>query len=373
MRSFFKTNWKNLAAVALTAFALTACGPTNNPDDPNGKKPGPVPTPPKDQTVNKLHEDPYKAEFILQECHTHGPTTWHGNATAEGAKYFNTSQKITYVLDKEKGWGPAQDSPTSFKVRHANGYHTPLETQPHPGVFYSLIIKYYNVEGKEITDQFLTNGQEKIHQHFFIPKENSIKSWTKDGTGSAITNFPKGENRVVDVVDYFYMDTDPWNKSFGEKQAKLIDANDPRGFKGIMRFNDLSDAPEVESKYYEFDLEVALMHSLTSKTDPEKTLSKTSTPSPFNAPSKAQRSVDMWDLNTTIHFIVYASTGEYLEDDFYDDDDNERPGKWEEIKDADDQDFVLRFAKAWNCTEDEALVDLFYITWGDRGHVDSGI
>lgn len=81
----------------------------------------------------------------------------------------------------------------------------------------------------------------------------------------------------------------------------------------------------------------------------------------------------MWDLNTTIHFIVYSSNNEYLEDEFYDEDDNERPGKWEEITDDNDKDFILRFAKAWKCTKDEALYDLFYISYGDRGHVSSGI
>lgn len=98
---------------------------------------------------------------------------------------------------------------------------------------------------------------------------------------------PKDENKVVNVFEYFYMDTNPWNESFSEKKAELIGADDPRGFKGILRFNDFTENPEITNKFYELDIEVALMHSLTSKTDPEKTLSKTTKPSPFNAPSKA--------------------------------------------------------------------------------------
>lgn len=169
------------------------------------------------------------------------------------------------------------------------------------------------------------------------------------------------------------MDTDPWNKSYSSKEAKMLGDKDPRGFKGIISFNDFKKDKEVKDKYYEFDVEVALMHSLTSKNDPAKTLSKTETPSPFNAPSKAQRSVDMWDLNTALHFIVYASTGEYIEEEFEDENGDSRPPKWSEITEESTKDFILRFAKAWGCTPDEALVDNFYIANGERGHVDSGI
>lgn len=73
---------------------------------------------PEDQKLKKLHEDPTTAEFILQECHTHGPSTWHGNGVSDQVKYFKTFQKITYKLKKGKDgngrptleWGPAEDT-----------------------------------------------------------------------------------------------------------------------------------------------------------------------------------------------------------------------------------------------------------------------
>lgn len=43
---------------------------------------------------------------------------------------------------------------------------------------YLMFIYYYNAKGELMNNQFIQNGQENIHQHFFIPK--NIKS-TFDG------------------------------------------------------------------------------------------------------------------------------------------------------------------------------------------------
>lgn len=367
MKSFFKTNLWYIAATIIVALVLASCGQKNN--DPL------KPTPPKDQTENKLHEDPYKAEFILQECHTHGPTTWHGNGNMEETKFFTTSQKITYVLDKEHGWGPAEDSPKSFKVKCGRDFHKDIPDQP-SSTFYTLVIKYYNKAGEEITNQFLTNGQEKIHQHFFIPQAKSVREWTAEGTGEAL-KIPKDKDGALDIMQYIYLDTDPWNGSWANKEPediKLIGEKDPRGFKGVLRFNNFEDVKELAGKFYELDVEIALMHSRTSKFDPKKTLSKTETPSPAKAPSKEQRGTDFWDLNTNVHFIVYCSPDETLETSVYNEEDEEIAPKFDQLEDDAEKDFIKRMAKAWEITLDQATYDAFYCLWGtSAGHVDPNI
>lgn len=70
-------------------------------------------------------------------------------------------------------------------------------------------MRYYNKAGTEITGQFAANGQEKIHQHFFISSKGDIR----------------------DYMAYRYADTDPWNKTT-EQGAQLLTANPhrPKGY-----------------------------------------------------------------------------------------------------------------------------------------------
>lgn len=332
---------------------------------------------PEDQKQNKLHEDPVKAEFILQECHTHGPTTWHGNGVSEETKIFKTTQKITYVLSKRtdsdgrmvSDWGPEEGSQKHFIIRSGLDYGAPLTKKGHGGNFYSLVIKYYNAKGEDMTYQFVTNGQEKIHQHFFIPVKGSVKVWNKDGYGEEMKDLPKDEHEVMDIFRYWYMDTDPHNKLFSateeKDKAKLIGDKDPRGFKGIFQVNSFGDIEEGQiPTTYCFDMRVKLMHSLTSKFDPKKTLSKSEIPSPYNAPSRAQLQTDVWDLDTKIHFIVFAHRSEYLEDG---------GESFADITAENEKDYILRFAKAWGCTPDQAVRDIESLLEGTTQHVSSNI
>lgn len=327
---------------------------------------------PEDQKLKKLHEDPTTAEFILQECHTHGPTTWHGNGVSDQVKYFKTYQKITYKLKKGKDgngrptleWGPAEDSPKAFYVRTGLDYGESLSKPGNGGNFYSLVIKYYNAKGEDITYQFVTKGQENIHQHFFIPVDNSIKTWDATDKEELMTNLPKDENGVTDLFKYWYMDTDPHDKLASDDEAKFI--KDPRGFKGILQFNPFKPVAEgVVPETYSCDIQVKLMHSLTNKKDPKKTFSKTETPSPYNKPSTAQLQVDVWDLDTKIHFVVFSSRMEYLMD--------ESMKTFADLKTDEQRDYVRRYAKAWGCTPDQAVVDILGQLSGSTLHVSSNL
>lgn len=328
---------------------------------------------PEDQKLKKLHEDPVKAEFLLQECHTHGPSTWHGNGVSDLVKIFKTTQKITYVLSKTKDkegrdmleWGPSADSPKHFIIRSGLDYGAPLDKPQNGGNFYSLVIKYYNAKGEDITYQFVTNGQEKIHQHFFIPVKGSVKKWDASNDESELTNLPVDENKVIDIFKYWYMDTDPHDKLMSDSQAKLIGDKDPRGFKGIFQVNSFGEVNEGDiPTTYSFDMRVKLMHSLTSKFDEKKTLSKTSTPSPYNKPTPAQVQTDVWDLDTKLHFIVYAHRSEFLNDSY---------ASFEEVETDAEKDYIKRFAKVWNCTPEQAIKDINGLLEGETIHVSSNI
>ena len=160
------------------------------------------------------------------------------------------------------------------------------------------------------------------------------------------------------------MDTDPHDKLASDGEAKLI--KDPRGFKGILQFNPFKPVAEgVIPETYSCDVRVKLMHSLTNKKDPKKTLSKTETPSPYNKPSSAQLQVDVWDLDTKLHFVIFSSRMEYLEDT--------RMQSFADLKTDEQRDYVRRYAKAWGCTLDQAVVDILGQLEGSTLHVSSNI
>lgn len=160
------------------------------------------------------------------------------------------------------------------------------------------------------------------------------------------------------------MDTDPHDKLASDDEAKFI--KDPRGFKGILQFNPFKPVEEgVIPVTYSCDIQVKLMHSLTNKKDPKKTFSKTETPSPYNKPSTAQLQVDVWDLDTKIHFVVFSSRMEYLMDDSM--------KTFADLKTDEQRDYVRRYAKAWGCTLDQAVVDILGQLSGSTLHVSSNL
>ena len=116
---------------------------------------------------------------------------------------------------------------------------------------YTLAIKYYNNKGELMNYQFLTNGQDAIHQHFFqLPKNNPvIVNGKEDST-------LKAEN----LIDYLYADTD---------------------------FKD------------DYTLRVELFHGYIGKKDP-----RTQAFSPFYHPSPLMIQTGTWDVQVNIPIEV---------------------------------------------------------------------
>ena len=231
---FFSIGKAVAAAVALLAFAgFASCS-----------KEVDKPTP---EVRDKLHEDPVKVKLVLVDCHLHsqwnaiqkvgGP---HQNPDTE-ARHVKMVQKITWQLNPAtKKWEFGKDGQECFYVQKAGWY----DGQPAP--IYMLFIHYYDAAGKEITDQFQTEDQRRIHQHFFTAENVGTMKY---GTAEA------DDSQTNKIFDYLYCDTDPWNKSTKEG-AKIIGKEDPVGFKGVLRF--------LKSRK-KFNLRIQLYHGYKSK------------------------------------------------------------------------------------------------------------
>ena len=249
---------------------------------------------PENETKNKLHEDPSKMTIRLVECHLHadwneiqkvgGP---HQNPESP-ARHMKRIQEITYELKTGQGWTLAEGSQNKFYVQKNGEYKNGDNFTPAP--IYLMFIYYYNSKGELMNNQFIENGQDKIHQHFFTPE--NVKP-TFDGQPEADDNDPQK------LVDYLYVDTTPWDKTRHDKEAEITGGSNPVGLKGVIRF--LKDRKE-------FDLKIRLYHGYKSKTNPE-----TGTFDPFYKPSGILIQRGTWDINLSIPIVVFWSRDEYLD------------------------------------------------------------
>ena len=213
------------------------------------------PEAPVDERRSKDHGDPTRVVLTLR----HG--AWDGtNFTPETGETADTrEQPITYALQPELGWAPLSGTPAGFVVRRAEG------TQH----AYELRIRYFDISGEDITRQFVDNGQDKIHQHFFIPDA----VYTPDSTARP------DEARSNRVYTYTYADTTPWYDELSTPGTRLTGDVNPIGFKGVLQFKEARD------------LHIRLMHARVSKFN-----KRDHSLSPFYAPTPGQLQEDAWDI-----------------------------------------------------------------------------
>lgn len=209
-----------LYALFLTLFVAMACD--SQPLKPKA---------PTDETLHKNHDDPYYMELHL---------------TAGG------EENLVHKLSQAANW--ASEQPLKVKAN----------------VKYLLKIKYFDKNKKEITGQFATNGEEKIHQHFFLEDPRV----TKVG--------------IQKFINYQYADTQPWDKSI-EEGATLIGEKNPIGLKGDISFL------QSGSK---FRLWIALLHD----TSGDKRLKKGGFAQWHKIPR--EKAFLGWDINVYIPVIV---------------------------------------------------------------------
>ena len=329
-KNFFKSMLA-LSCAALFALAFTACD--NNVDTPNK------------ETDHKLHEDPTKVTVQLVQGHMHANWLYvdteggfHQDPETE-AKYLKNMQEVTYELKPGKGWILADGSAEKFYVVKAHNY-SEEKGYVNPMPVYLLFIKYYNAKGELMNEQFVKNGQDAIHQHFF--KVENVKELM---SGKDVSVKPN----TTDYIDYKYTDTTPWDKTVKFDGAKLTGKTNPIGLKGAVEF--LKDDVTM-------NLRISLYHGFRGKKDP-----RTGQFSPFYSPSAAQLQLGTWDINFTIPVVVYAEREDIISDNRFNEDmdiDNFPEDGFKLSNDEPDtvgNKFIHRIMKAFNLSWTEALRD----------------
>lgn len=215
------------------------------------------PVRPVNEIENKDHADPVKMELTFTHGEFNSPVF---RATPDAQTPALSRQVMTYALQKGKGWAPIEGSIDTLRYRQ--------------GKAYELRLVYYDTEGNNMTYQFTTGGQEKIHQHFFIP--DSV--FTLAGKGRA------SEKNTNKIFNYTYTDTTPWDKEYGTEGVTLNAPDNPLGFKGVFEFKEAR----------RFLLNIQLMHARKSKISTEGIIS------PYYKPTAGQRTSDLWDVFVAI-------------------------------------------------------------------------
>lgn len=326
-----KTNYATLIALLLLTLGLAACKPST----------------PVDEVQNKKHDDPKKIELILFDCHFHDSNRVHATGTREGVKYTPSEQVMILEEVPGEGWKISPKGVARFIVYGGKeGVKSPdLSTIIDPAKRdwtdrsfsvnrdaglsdrqCGLIIKMYDKEGREITGQFATNGEDRRHQFFFTACD--IRP-TKFGDQTK-----KYDDGVYHYMYYYYFDTDPWDKTLNNG-AKYTGISNPIGLKGFMEF------PVTEIR---FELQLTLLHARSSKFSGEG-----GRPSPFYGMTRKQRATDVVDINLKgIPFVVFANTGEYIETETHD---------LSKLR-PEEKLLVKKLSDAAGITEQEALEDL---------------
>lgn len=225
------------------AVALTSCSPET----------------PSNEKEHKLHEDPIRAVFTLQEGTLNGGNNFEASPKlADFKSNGSKTQVIEYQTSATESWHISSPE-KKFTVKN---------TEDNPNVVYLLKIEYFNAQNEPINSQFYTQGQDKIHQHFF----SMYQRLNEDPTSTAV-RVTKKENLAY---DYCYAD---------ELNNVYVGETNPLGFEGFIKFVKPGKA---------FELSVELLHASQSKYDEQ---GKTS---PFYLPSRALRSTGQWDISVKL-------------------------------------------------------------------------
>ncbi len=385
-----------------------------------------------DERKSKAHGDPVKAELTLYSGHLHGIQGFHQNADIEGLKYMKRVQTMVLkYMPKGKdahgrdvySWTVSQENGSTDKFRVEYGTYSGKDTD-HPdqpliskyNLVYGLLIRYFDANDKDITHEFVTNGQENIHQHFFIP-DKEIKPWFTNVTWNSpeviakeapyntliAQRYNQGEMHLGNKLEveewkpfyYFYSDTDPWDKSYKASitdgdvntNVKFIGFNNPTGFKGWFGFNNPLFDQQVynhykKAIYCDFNISIELLHAATSKTS----RNENGKPSPYDSPTDAQLKSDLWDVNLSVPVLIFGSQEDGLSIHPVMIPDPRNPSKqkkitsarnlgraphYDELKDW-SKDYVDRVAQAYGISREDAIADLYTILTAPAEKKESG-
>lgn len=245
-----------LAFSAVVTMLFVAC----NPEQPENEK------------ENKLHEDPVRAVFTLQEGTLDNASAFDNTPKMANFKAASVpAQVIEWETTAGQGWH-VTSATKSFNVKNSVG---------NPSVVYLLKMEYYNAKGEMMNSQFYNLGQDKIHQHFF----SMFKQVMYEGQMSSV----RVTNKAELPYDYRYID---------ELNGTFIGDTNPMGFQGLIKF---------VKPGREFTLSVDLLHAAGSKFGDDGKAS------PFYNPAGKLLSTGLWDINVKLPIVIDGQSTEQSE------------------------------------------------------------
>lgn len=245
-----------LAFGAVMTMLFVAC----NPEQPENEK------------ENKLHEDPVRAVFTLQEGTLDNASAFDNTPKMANFKAASVpAQVIEWETTAGQGWH-VTSATKSFSVKNS---------VDNPSVVYLLKMEYYNAKGEMMNSQFYNLGQDKIHQHFF----SMFKQVMYEGQMSSV----RVTNKAELPYDYRYID---------ELNGTFIGDTNPMGFQGLIKF---------VKPGREFTLSVDLLHAAGSKFGDDGKAS------PFYNPAGKLLSTGLWDINVKLPIVIDGQSTEQSE------------------------------------------------------------
>ena len=245
-----------LAFSAVMTMLFVAC----NPEQPENEK------------ENKLHEDPVRAVFTLQEGTLDNASAFDNTPKMANFKAASVpAQVIEWETTAGQGWH-VTSATKSFNVKNS---------VDNPSVVYLLKMEYYNAKGEMMNSQFYNLGQDKIHQHFF----SMFKQVKYEGKMSSV----RVTNKAELPYDYRYID---------ELNGTFIGDTNPMGFQGLIKF---------VKPGREFTLSVDLLHAAGSKFGDDGKAS------PFYNPAGKLLSTGLWDINVKLPIVIDGQSNEQNE------------------------------------------------------------
>lgn len=245
-----------LAFSAVMTMLFVAC----NPEQPENEK------------ENKLHEDPVRAVFTLQEGTLDNASAFDNTPKMANFKAASVpAQVIEWETTAGQGWH-VTSATKSFNVKNS---------VDNPSVVYLLKMEYYNAKGEMMNSQFYNLGQDKIHQHFF----SMFKQVMYEGQTSSV----RVTNKAELPYDYRYID---------ELNGTFIGDTNPMGFQGLIKF---------VKPGREFTLSVDLLHAAGSKFGDDGKAS------PFYNPAGKLLSTGLWDINVKLPIVIDGQSTEQSE------------------------------------------------------------
>lgn len=245
-----------LAFSAVMTMLFVAC----NPEQPENEK------------ENKLHEDPVRAVFTLQEGTLDNASAFDNTPKMANFKAASVpAQVIEWETTAGQGWH-VTSATKSFNVKNS---------VDNPSVVYLLKMEYYNAKGEMMNSQFYNLGQDKIHQHFF----SMFKQVMYEGQTSSV----RVTNKAELPYDYRYID---------ELNGTFIGDTNPMGFQGLIKF---------VKPGRKFTLSVDLLHAAGSKFGDDGKAS------PFYNPAGKLLSTGLWDINVKLPIVIDGQSTEQSE------------------------------------------------------------